>query len=74
MVMQGLGTAIMPRLAAEPIPASVKVCSLPADFERVIAVAVLRDALLIPAVFAFLDVVKIAVEAESGGEFPINPS
>ncbi|MEG3843240.1 LysR family transcriptional regulator [Microcoleus sp. herbarium14] len=74
MVMQGLGTAIMPRLAAEPIPASVKVCSLPMDFERVIAVAVLRDALLIPAVFAFLDVVKSAVEVENEGEFPINPS
>jgi len=56
MVMQGLGAAIMPRLAAEPIPAEVKVCSLPVDFERVIGVAILRDALLIPAVFAFLDV------------------
>lgn len=74
MVMQGLGTAILPRLAAEPIPASVKVCSLPMDFERVIAVAVLRDGLLIPAVFAFLDLVTSAVEVESGGEFPINPS
>jgi len=56
MVMQGLGAAIMPHLAAEPIPAEVKVCSLPVAFERVIGVAVLRDALLIPAVFAFLDV------------------
>ena len=74
MVMQGLGTAILPRLAAEPIPAKVKVCSLPRDFERVIAVAVLRDALLIPAVFAFLDLVKSAAEVENDGEFPINPS
>ena len=74
MVMQGLGTAIMPRLAAEPIPASVKVCSLPADFERVIAVATLRDGLLIPAVFAFLDLVISAAEIENEGEFPINPS
>ncbi|MCC3404487.1 MAG: LysR family transcriptional regulator [Microcoleus sp. PH2017_10_PVI_O_A] len=74
MVMQGLGAAIMPRLAAEPIPAEVKVCSLPADFERVIGVAVLRDALLIPAVFAFLDLVKTATEIDSDGEFPINPS
>lgn len=74
MVLQGLGTAIMPRLAAEPIPAKVKVCSLPADFERVIGVAVLRDGLLIPAVFAFLDLVTSAAEVDSGGEFPINPS
>ncbi len=74
MVLQGLGTAILPRLAAEPIPAKVKVCSLPADFERVIAVAVLRDGLLIPAVFAFLDLVKSRAEVENEGEFPINPS
>ncbi len=74
MVLQGLGTAILPRLAAEPIPGKVKVCSLPADFERIIAVAILRDGLLIPAVFAFLDLVTSATEVESGGEFPINPS
>lgn len=74
MVMQGLGAAILPRLAAEPIPAEVKVYSFPVDFERVIGVAVLRDALLVPAVFAFLDVVKGAAEVGSEGEFPINPS
>ncbi len=74
MVMQGLGAAILPRLAAEPIPAKVKVCSLPKDFERVIGVAVLRDALLIPAVFAFLDLVTSATEIDNEGEFPINPS
>ncbi|MGL5060644.1 MAG: LysR family transcriptional regulator [Microcoleus sp.] len=74
MVTQGLGVAILPRLAAEPIPTQVKVCSLPADFERVIGVAVLRDALLVPAVFAFLDLVKSAAEVDSGDEFPINPS
>jgi DNA-binding transcriptional LysR family regulator len=74
MVVQGLGAAILPRLAAEPIPASVKICSLPADLERVIGVAVLRDGLLVPAVFAFLDIVTSAAEIESGGEFAINPS
>lgn len=74
MVTQGLGAAILPRLAAEPIPAEVKVCSLPADFERVIGVAVLRDGLLIPAVFAFLDLVTSAVEIDSDGKFAINPS
>jgi DNA-binding transcriptional LysR family regulator len=74
MVLQGLGAAILPRLAAEPIPAQVKICSLPADFQRVIGVAILRDGLLIPAVFAFLDLVTSVAEIDSGGEFPINPS
>jgi len=74
MVMQGLGAAILPRLAAEPIPAEVKVCSFPGAFERVIGVAVLRDALLVPAVFAFLDLVKSAAEIDCEGEFAINPS
>jgi DNA-binding transcriptional LysR family regulator len=74
MVLQGLGAGILPRLAAEPIPIKIKVCSLPMSFERVIGVAVLRDGLLIPAVFAFLDLVTSAAEVENEGEFPINPS
>ena len=55
LVMQGLGVAILPRLAAEPIPASIVVRSLPKRFERVIGVAVLESALHVPAVFAFLE-------------------
>ncbi len=58
MVAQGLGAAISPRLAAEPIPTGVKVYSLPVPLFRVISVAVVRDALLSPAVFAFLDPLK----------------
>lgn len=58
MVVQGLGAAILPRLAAEPIPAEVQVSSLPVPLERVIAVAVLANALQTPAVFAFLDILK----------------
>ena len=58
MVAQGLGAAISPQLAAEPIPAGVQVYSLPAPFFRVISVAVLADALLTPAAFAFLDLLK----------------
>lgn len=58
MVVQGLGLAILPRLAAEPIPEGVQVYSLPVPLERIIAVAVLKDALLVPAVFAFLDTIK----------------
>ncbi|HEY9623407.1 MAG TPA: LysR family transcriptional regulator [Crinalium sp.] len=58
MVAQGLGAAISPRLAAEPIPNGVKVYSLPVPFSRVITVAVLKDALLTPAAYAFLDLLR----------------
>jgi len=58
MVVQGLGAAILPRLAAEPIPAGVQVYSLPVPLERVIGAAVLANALQTPAVFAFLDILK----------------
>lgn len=58
MVLQGLGAAIMPRLAAEPIPSAIQVCSLPVPLERVIGVAVLANTLLSPSVFAFLDTLR----------------
>ncbi len=58
MVAQGLGAAISPRLAAEPIPAGVQVYSLPISLFRVITVAILADALLTPAAFTFLDLLK----------------
>lgn len=58
MVMQGLGAAILPRLAAEPIPSSLQVYSLPVSVERVIAAAVSADKLQVPAVFRFLEMLK----------------
>ncbi|MUL35423.1 LysR family transcriptional regulator [Gloeocapsopsis dulcis] len=58
MVAQGLGAAILPRLAAEPVPRGLQACTLPTPLERVIGVAVLADTLQTPAVFAFLDVLK----------------
>lgn len=58
MAIQGLGAAIMPRLAAEPIPPELKVYSLPVPLERVIKAAVVKNALHTPAVFAFLDILK----------------
>ncbi|MCL1467775.1 LysR family transcriptional regulator [Argonema galeatum] len=58
MVLQGLGAAILPRLAAEPVPPQVQVCSLPSHLERVIGVAVLANALHAPAVYAFLDAIR----------------
>ena len=58
MVSQNLGAAILPRLAAEPIPPMIPVCHLPVPLERAIAVAILSQALHTPAVFAFLELIK----------------
>jgi DNA-binding transcriptional LysR family regulator len=58
MVAKGLGVAVTPRLAAEPIPPGVQVCSLPIPLFRTIGMAILQDALLTPATFAFLDLLK----------------
>lgn len=55
LVNQGLGAAILPRLAAVPIPQQVQVYSLPVPLDRVIGVAVLSNTLHIPAVFKFLE-------------------
>ncbi len=58
MVAQGLGAAILPRLAAEPLPPNVKAFSLPVPLERVIGVGILAEALHPPAVYAFLDTLR----------------
>ncbi|PSF38534.1 LysR family transcriptional regulator [Aphanothece hegewaldii CCALA 016] len=58
MVAKGLGAAITPRLAAVPIPKEVQIYSLPVPFFRMIGIAILKDALLTPATFAFLDLLK----------------
>ncbi|MCU0533439.1 MAG: LysR family transcriptional regulator [Hydrococcus sp. Prado102] len=58
MVAKELGFALSPRLAAEPIPAGIQVYSLPIPLYRVICVAALTDALLTPAAYTFLDLLK----------------
>lgn len=58
MVAKGIGAAISPRLAAEPIPPGVQVFSLPVPLFRVICVAVLKTSLLTPPAFALLDLIK----------------
>jgi DNA-binding transcriptional LysR family regulator len=58
MVVQGVGAAISPRLAAEPMPSGIQVFSLPVPLFRTISVAVLAKSLLTPAAYAFLDVLK----------------
>lgn len=58
MVAQGLGAAILPRLAAIPIPEEVQVKKLPVPLERIIGAAIWGNALHSPAVFAFLDALR----------------
>jgi DNA-binding transcriptional LysR family regulator len=58
MVAQGLGIAILPQLAAEPIPPAVQVRSLPIPLDRSIGAATLVDTLHPPAVFAFLELLR----------------
>lgn len=58
MVAQGLGIAILPRLAAEPLPEGLQTFSLPEPLERIIGAGILAEALHPPAVFAFLDTLK----------------
>lgn len=60
MVAKGLGLTICPRLSAEPIPEGVKVFSLPVPYFRIICIATVTDALLTPATYAFLDLLKKA--------------
>ena len=58
LVAQGVGATILPRLAAEPIPAGIQVFSLPDPLLRIIGVAIVDDALQTPATYAFLDLLK----------------
>lgn len=58
MVVQNLGVAILPQLAAEPIPSEIITHKLPTPLQRVIGAAVLSSALHIPAVFAFLEMLR----------------
>lgn len=58
MAIQGLGAAIIPLLAATPVPPELKVYSLPIPLKRIIKAAVFKDALHTPAVFAFMDTLK----------------
>jgi DNA-binding transcriptional LysR family regulator len=65
MVAQGLGAAILPRLAAKPIPADVQVYQLPVPLARIVSISILLDALHSPAVYAFRDMVKETLKKPS---------
>ena len=58
MVAQGLGAAVLPRLAALPIPEGVYVRSLPIRLSRIIGAAMLANTPPAPAVKMFLDVLQ----------------
>ncbi|MFG6098805.1 LysR family transcriptional regulator [Leptothoe sp. ISB3NOV94-8A] len=58
MVNQGLGIGILHKLSAHPIPKNVRVMQLPFKVFRPLGVSWPKDALLSPAVYAFLDVFK----------------
>jgi DNA-binding transcriptional LysR family regulator len=58
MVAQGLGAAVLPRLAAMPIPEGVQVRSMPVPLERSIGAAVMATVLHPPTVFTFLDLLR----------------
>ncbi len=58
MVLRGLGIAIMAQLAAAPLPPAIQTRSLPVPLERIIRVAVLREGLHSPALYAFLELLR----------------
>jgi DNA-binding transcriptional LysR family regulator len=58
MVAQGLGAAVLPKLAAMPIPPTVQVRSLPTPLERRIGAAILASIWHSPTVLTFLDVLR----------------
>ncbi len=62
MVAQGLGAAVLPRLAALPIPEEVQVRSLPVPLERVIGVATLAQTPPVPAAEEFLRLLRAKAE------------
>lgn len=65
MVQQGLGIAILPRLAAEPVPPDVQICPLPFPISRPMGATILKDALHTPALYAFLDALREVGEFSS---------
>lgn len=58
MVSQGLGIGLLHELSAQPIPQDVRVAQLPFQLFRPLGVSWPKDALLSPAVYACLDVLK----------------
>lgn len=64
MVTQGLGIGLLHQLSAHPIPKDVRAVQLPFQIFRDLGVSWPKDALLSPAVYAFLDILK-ALQTEA---------
>lgn len=58
MVSEGLGVGLLPEFAIDELPENVKVVPFDQPLERPIYVAILPGSLKIPAVRAFLNVLK----------------
>ncbi len=67
MTRQGLGITLLPELAAQPIPREVRVAHLPFKVTRPLGISWLRDTLLTPATYAFLETFKHLDFAYQGG-------
>lgn len=67
LAAQGLGVALMPTLTVDAVPDSARILPLDERVERVIGVAVMPRALRVPAVRAFLTVLR---ELFPGGAVP----
>ncbi|MGB7087147.1 MAG: LysR family transcriptional regulator [Phormidesmis sp.] len=68
MSRQGLGISILPKLAAQPIPAEVSVVQLPFSLSRPLGISWAKAALLTPAAYTFLDIFKDLYSAQQYGE------
>ena len=55
MTRQGLGITLLPELAAQPVPPQVRIAYLPFKMVRPLGLSWLKDTLLTPATYAFLD-------------------
>lgn len=58
MTRQGLGITLLPELATRPVPDEVRVAGLPFKITRPLGISWLKDTLLTPATYAFLDTFK----------------
>ncbi|MGB3791054.1 MAG: LysR family transcriptional regulator [Phormidesmis sp.] len=70
MTRQGLGITLLPELAARPIPDKVRVAQLPFQITRPLGISWLKDTLLTPATYAFLDTFKHLDEGSQKGTPP----
>jgi DNA-binding transcriptional LysR family regulator len=55
MTRQGLGISILPKLAAQPIPKSVQIAQLPFSLSRPLGISWLKNGLLTPCAYVFLE-------------------